>query len=344
MIFVIVTHTLKPAAIALFWITVGANLLSTTPGADSMYKIEVGQLDSSYEIRGFAWDSHTYEVYDADELVKEYDNALFIITNMQVTPQAKTTCSDPSAKCITSADCSHLQHKPSTTIPGLYTGTCNTTTGLCLAHGWCTVGDKTNTTQVLQGIGNLTVIAEYAVNFRGFKANKTAAITKTIQEIWDAVPSHGEGGETLDHALSNKGDASLSLSIQLDISCSRNYYSGLDTCDTKKSFAQLESITAKQQGNTRHLERFTKKWYYTAADGTLMRNVTTATGILVSLDPSSKIFEFSILNFLSGFGSFMPYWDKANIIGFLILVKIFKLDIVTKDRNRQPEELTPITS
>ena len=319
-------------------------MLSTTPGADSMYKIEVGQLESSYEIRGFAWDSRTYEVYDADELVKEYDNALFVITNMQVTPQAKTTCSNPSAKCLTSADCSHLKHKPSTSMSGLYTGTCNITAGLCLAHGWCTVGDKTNTTQVLQGIGNLTVIAEYAVNFRGFKANKTAAITKTIQEIWDAVPSHNEGGETLDHALSTKGDSSLSLSIQLDISCGRNYYSGLDTCDTKKSFDQLESITAKQQSNTRHLERFTKKWYYTAADGTLMRNVTTATGVLVSLDTSSKIFEFSILNFLSGFGSFMPYWDKANIIGFLILVKIFKLDIVTKDRNQQPEELTPITS
>lgn len=329
-LYILVIYCLKPAALALFWTLVGSHLLSADPGSESMYRVEVGQYESSFAANGFAWDRLTTEVFDADELVKEFDNSLFVMTDLLQVQQRKTTCDDPSTACLTSDDCKQRSYMPSTLVSGLYTGECNVTTSHCLVNGWCDV-DQTPQPEVyhaLQGIGKLRLNIEYITRFPGFKTNVTGNINQSIEGIWKAIPS--ESGTTLEQALSAKGDSSLSLSVDIEVTCIRSYDGNQDSCTNNHTFSQLQSITSTQKGNTRHLEQFTKKAYYQGTDGSSMRHVTTASGVLVSVNMRSQIAQFTILNFMSGLGSYIPYWDKANIIGFFILVKILKVDVIRK--------------
>lgn len=85
-LYILVIYCLKPEALAPFWLLVGSHLLS-----------EVGQYESSFTAIGFAWDPITTEVFDADELVKEFDNSLFVMTDLLQIQQRKTTCDEQSA-------------------------------------------------------------------------------------------------------------------------------------------------------------------------------------------------------------------------------------------------------
>ena len=137
--FFIYAYTLKLAMIIGTLVLISKTLYSKDPDSPSMYQTEVGELaEISFEVKGFGWDSESFEVFYADQVVKEFDQSIFVMTHIEQRNQRQGRCVDWNL-ILCSEHCRHLKHTPSSSVTGLYTGECNRTTRRCVVDGWCDI-------------------------------------------------------------------------------------------------------------------------------------------------------------------------------------------------------------
>ena len=147
--------------------------------------------------------------------------------------------------------------------------------------------------------------------------NITGTIIKSIDEIWESSNSE----ESLNSALlqlQQGGGVALSLQARMDATCSAD----VNQCyaDVGPDYNVLQPIDKDKLP-----KQYTKIEYYNSPDGSSIRQVTSGNGILISIRTMFVLYQFSFVNLVSNFGSFMPYWQVMNLLSFFVLVKIFRV-------------------
>ena len=299
-------------------VLISKTLYSKDPDSPSMYQTEVGELaEISFEVKGFVWDSESFEVFYADQVVKEFDQSIFVMTHIEQRKQRQGRCVDWNS-ILCSEHCRHLKHTPSSSVTGLYTGECNLTARRCVVDGWCDIESSHQSRQsALNGIGSMSLVIPYLIQFQEFDINITGTINNTIDEIWEASNTEDSLKRALT-SLQQGRSASISLQARMDATCSTN--DNQCYADIGPDYNLLQPIdTDKLQ------KQYSKIEYYNSPDGTSIRQVTSGKGILISIRTMFVLYQFSFVNLVSNFGSFMPYWQVMNLLGFFVLVKIFRV-------------------